>query len=113
MINIEQPFFDYLIKMPVEEIVVSSICLIMGAFAHWIKKAASKEVPWNIIDYCFRDHVGRSVALAFSLVSAEFTLMTTGVSNQMTWGQLVYSAFSAGFIANSLVNKGTPPNKGE
>lgn len=110
MTDIGQDFFVFLRTMPWQEISVSSGCLMAGAFAHWMKKAAAREVPWNLYRYCFKQHFGRTVMLAGALVAAEWALVTASTS-YATWPPFMTASFMAGWVANSAFNKGKPPEK--
>jgi len=109
MIDVTQDFFEFARTLPWQEIAVSTVCLCAGAMAHWVKKAAAREVPWNIWDYCIKQHPGRTLILAGALFSTEWLLVSGSAA--YTWTTFISSAFMAGWVANSAFNKGQPPQE--
>lgn len=111
VVNIKQDFWDFAKHLTDQEVWVSSMSMLAGAFAHWIKKAAAKEASWNLWTYCFRDYPWRSVYLVFGLIGAEITYITSPLPDSATWAQLIVTSFLTGFAVNSTLNKGAPPAK--
>ena len=91
---------------------VSFVCLVLlGAIAHWAKKAANGDVRWNPVDYWLADHPGRTGGTLFALALAIWSVIGTETGAEtlhyLDWRMLVFTSFPLGWAIDSGVNKGT------
>jgi hypothetical protein len=75
-----------------------------GVFFHWLKKYARNELSCSFLDYLV-SYPKHTVLTMMTLVSALFTLQTSGVFAELT-PQNIGLVFMAGFTADSTLNKG-------
>ena len=108
MVDIQQDFWEFLFRQPWQEWGVSWVCLCAGALSHWMKQAIRKQASWNLWKYTL-EYPGHTATMFATLVAAEFGLMTSGASSAFsTWPTFMYAAWSAGWIANSAINRAKP-----
>ena len=107
MVDVTEDIGHFVGTLPWQEIFVASVYLLAGAMAHWVKEASQGKVPWNLWQYCFKQYPARSVLLSCALMSAGWVLVTA--QGSYTWPTFIAQAFTAGYVANSLANKGDAP----
>lgn len=102
----EQSFFEWLqTAVPLDRAAVFVVFGVIGAVGNYVKMWVNREIECCLIDYLVHKNPRRSVLAMMAFAGGAATFILSGTMHETPWGVLVTQALTAGYAADSLVNK--------
>lgn len=109
MINVDQSFLEFFKGLPWEEMIISLVCMTVGALSHYLKEVLNDQASANPWTYFAKQSPKRTWLAVIALLGGWATFIFTGAHEGMTWPNFIWSTLTTGYVTNSLVNKGGDP----
>lgn len=81
-------------------------CGVAGILGHYLKKWATGDIKGDLWTYLVVHHPKRSLLMVGAFLSTAAGYIFSGALADMSWGVIMSSSLTAGYAADSLVNKG-------
>lgn len=91
-------------------------CGMTGIVGHYAKKWIAGDIRGNLYVYLVNQHPRRTLMMVGAFLGSAAGYIFSGALADMSWGVIMSSSLTAGYAADSLVNKGAavpddPPEK--